>query len=270
MWILWILLGALVAGPLCGVVVLLRCRRTFADARRMRRRASAQEHLAQVGKLVGGLAHEIKNPLSTMHLNLTLLNEDLQDYDDEKHQRLSRRLQRVNREAERLQGILDDFLRFAGNVELQLRTVDLNDVVGELADFFAPQAEAAHVLLRTSLSNSPVLCRIDVNLIKQAVLNLMINAVQAMDEGGELMLHVRENDGGVIEVVDTGPGIPEEVRAKMFDIYYSTKKDGSGLGLPTTRRIIHEHQGKLHVESEEGCGTKFHIELPAAPDSSPE
>lgn len=84
------------------------------------------------------------------------------------------------------------------------------------------------------------------------------------------MLHVRENDGGVIEVVDTGPGIPEEVRAKMFDIYYSTKKDGSGLGLPTTRRIIHEHQGKLHVESEEGCGTKFHIELPAAPDSSPE
>jgi signal transduction histidine kinase len=267
MWILWTLLGAGVAGPLCGWLVLRRCRRTFADARRMRQRASGQEHLAQVGKLVGGLAHEIKNPLSTMHLNLTLLNEDLREYDDEEHQRLSRRLERVNQEAERLRGILDDFLRFAGNVELQLRTADLNEVVGELADFFAPQAEAAHVLLRTSLSDSPVLCRVDVNLLKQAVLNLMINAVQAMDEGGELMLHVRR-DGqvGVIEVVDTGGGIPEAVRAKMFDIYYSTKKDGSGLGLPTTRRIVHEHQGKLTVESEEGCGTRFRIELPPAAD----
>jgi signal transduction histidine kinase len=271
MWIAWIFLGALLAGPLCGWLVFRRCRRTLNDARRMRRRASGQEHLAQVGKLVGGLAHEIKNPLSTIHLNLTLLNEDLREYDDEEHQRLSRRLERVNQEAERLQGILEDFLRFAGNVELQLRTEDLNSLVGELADFFAPQAEAAHVLLRTSLSDTPVRCRIDVNLIKQAVLNLMINAVQAMTDGGELMLHVRsEGEQGVIEVVDTGPGIPEEARAKIFDIYYSTKKDGSGLGLPTTRRIIHEHHGHLNVESEEGCGTRFRIELPRADDAPAE
>ncbi|MFP4053066.1 MAG: sensor histidine kinase [Phycisphaerae bacterium] len=243
-------------------------RRVFRDAQRLRRRAHGQEHLAEIGKLVGGLAHEIKNPLSTINLNLKLLTEDLADHEDEDHVRLRRRLLRVGEEVDRLRSILDDFLRFAGKVELQLHRVDMRDLVSELVDFFSPQADAARVVLRTSFPDEPVPCRVDANLIKQAVLNLLINAVQAMAEGGELMVHIRrEGSSGIIEVVDTGPGMPPNVREKVFDIYYSTKKGGSGLGLPTTRRIIHEHNGKLHLETEPRCGTKFTIALPLAEES---
>jgi signal transduction histidine kinase len=267
-WCGWLILGAAVGAALAGLVVLRVTRRVFRDARRLRRRAHGQEHFAEIGKLVGGLAHEIKNPLSTINLNLKLLTEDLAEYHDENHVRLRRRLLRVGEEADRLRSILDDFMRFTGKVELQLQRVDLRELVSELADFFAPQADAARVVLRTSFPDQPVPCRVDPNLIKQAVLNLLINAVQAMAEGGELMVHVRrDGKSGIIEVVDTGPGMPPNVREKVFDIYYSTKKGGSGLGLPTTLRIVHEHAARLHLETEPGCGTKFSIILPLAEEA---
>jgi len=269
-------LGVLVSGPLWAAVAVWASRRVWSSAKRLSARAKGRDHLVELGKLAGGLAHEIKNPLSTINVNLKLLSEDLQRYQDEDHGRCLRRLRNVQAEADRLRAILDDFLRYAGRYEMALSVQDVRALVGELADFFAPQAQANHVVLRTALSDAPVYCRVDANLIKQALLNLLINATQAMtragadqaapDRGGELLIRVQASRGqAVIEVIDTGPGISPEVVERIWEVYFSTKKGGSGLGLPTTRRIIREHEGTIRVESEIGRGTRFVITLPLAP-----
>ena len=266
----WILAGAICAGPLWVALALWASGRVWRSARRLSARAKGRDHLVELGQLAGGLAHEIKNPLSTVNVNLKLLAEDLARSDDPTHRRWLRRLESVQQEADRLREILDDFLRYAGKVELHLQPADLGTLVGELTDFFAPQADAQRIVLRTAVPEGPVRVRVDAKLFKQAVLNLMINASQAMTDGGELLITVSEQRGrGVLEVTDTGPGIPAEQLGKIFDVYYSTKKRGSGLGLPTTRRIIREHHGTLRVQSEPGKGTRFVISLPPAGSAEP-
>jgi signal transduction histidine kinase len=219
----------------------------------------------ELAQLVAGLAHEIKNPLSTVHMNLKLLSEDLARFRDEEHERLARRLQRTAAEADRVEKILGDFLRYAGKVELQLAPTDLREVIRELCEFFAPQADAARVVLRPAFPEQPLPCRIDANLIKQAILNLMINAIQVMPDGGELLVKAAtKDDQAVVEVIDTGPGIEPAHLADIFRAYWSTRKDGTGLGLPTARRILREHGGTLDVDSELGKGTRFILTLPLA------
>lgn len=259
----WLLLAGLLVGPVWVVVALWMSRRTWRSVRRLSARAKGHKSLVELTHLAGGLAHEIKNPLSTINMNLRLLIEDLEHHQDEEHSRWLRRLKNVHTEAGRLRAILDDFLRYAGKVELHPFKQDLRTLVDELTDFFAPQADAASVVMRTSLPATPVICNIDVNLIKQAILNLMINAVQAMDKGGELIISVGiQKHKGFVAVTDTGPGIPSEDLPNIFRAYYSTKSGGSGLGLPTTQRIIREHDGTLKVDSEPGKGTRFTMLLP--------
>jgi signal transduction histidine kinase len=229
----------------------------------LERRARHAERLAELGTLTGGLAHEIKNPLSTVQLNLQLLQEDMRA-DDPAHSRLVHRLNTVKGETSRLREILDDFLRYAGRLELDRKPVELNALLEELVDFFTPQAQAQRVQLRLRKSDSPTTVSADSKLLKQALLNLMINGVQAMStSGGELIMSVStQEDDGVIEVIDTGPGIPADALDKIFQAYYSTKKGGTGLGLPMTKRIVDEHGGKLEVKSEPGKGTDFTLRLP--------
>jgi two-component system sensor histidine kinase HydH len=261
---LWsFLAGAVLLSPLWIALTVWVTRRWGIYTSRSRRGPPPDEQLAELARLAGGLAHEIRNPLSTINVNLKLLAEDLDRYKDEDHRRWLRRLHGVEEETERLRVILDDFLRFAGKYELVLIETDLRRLVDELVDFFTPQAEANHVLMRATLPGEPVRCRVDVKLIKQAVLNLMINAVQAMHEGGELLIRMGRARGEVtIEVTDTGTGIAPDELPRIFQVYYSTKKGGTGLGLPTTRRIIREHGGSVRVHSEPGKGTRFVIALP--------
>ncbi len=250
--------GGIVGGLLTTLILQARFRRTQSNQR------DAEERLiAELAQLAGGLAHEIKNPLSTINVNLELLAEDLQDHKDVEHQRWLRRLENVRIEADRLKATLDDFLRFAGKYELRCDQRDLREIADQLIDFFAPQVQANHVVLRHSLPDVPVICSVDEKLLKQALLNLLINANQAMHDGGELLIRVeKQSNQGIIEVIDTGPGIAAEELDRIFDVYYSTKSGGSGLGLPTTRRIITEHRGTLDVDSEPGRGTRFTIALP--------
>jgi len=263
----WLIAGVLLSGPVWIALTVWVARRTWRAARRLAARTKGHEHAAELAQLAGGLAHEIKNPLSTININLKLLAEDLDRHDDELHGRWLRRLRGVQEETDRLRVILDDFLHFAGKYELALAQVDLRHLVDELVDFFAPQTDAAHIIMRTSLPEAPVTCRVDANLIKQALLNLMINAVQAMDKGGELLIRVgTDSDRALIEVIDTGPGIETDKLQAIFQAYYSTKKDGTGLGLSTTQRIIREHDGTLQVNSETGKGTRFVIALPLVRD----
>ena len=228
----------------------------------LERRTRNAERLAELGSLTGGLAHEIKNPLSTVQLNLQLLQEDL-DPQHPSYPRLKNRLSTVHREAGRLREILDDFLRYAGRIELDRKPVDLNRMLEELVDFFTPQAQAHRVQLRLRKHATPVIAQVDERMLKQAVLNLMLNAVQAMTGGGELILSVapRGRDA-VIDVIDTGPGIPPDAISQIFQAYYTTKKSGTGIGLAMTKRIVEEHGGRIDVRSEVGKGSDFSIVLP--------
>ena len=241
--------------------------------RREQERVERLRQLAEMGKLAAGLAHELKNPLSTLKLNLQLLEEDLATLPGGAGQRNITRLATLKREADRLRQTLDDFLRYAGRLELRQETVSLNAIVEELVDFLLPQAQAHRVRVHTSLAKENLHCRLDVNLFKQALLNLLLNALQAMPgeraggegDAGELLVQtVPGKDSAILYVSDTGVGIPSENIPRIFDAYFTTKKGGTGLGLPTTRRIIEEHGGHITVQSEPGKGTSFRVELPLA------
>lgn len=228
----------------------------------LERRAREAERLAELGTLTGGLAHEIKNPLSTVQLNLQLLAEDLLP-DNPAYSRIVNRLKTVQKETTRLRDTLEDFLRYAGKIELDRQPTDLNELLEELVDFFLPQAQAQRARVRVKRAKAPLIARVDPKLIKQAVLNLMINALQAMPDGGELMLIADRRDGqAVIDVIDTGRGIAPDTLDKIFTAYYTSKKGGTGLGLAMTRRIIKEHGGDLTVTSEVGTGSDFRMTLP--------
>jgi signal transduction histidine kinase len=241
--------------------------------RRIRReseRLARLSQLAEMGKLAAGLAHELKNPLSTLKLNLQLMEEDLAVLPGA--ERSLARLSTLKKEADRLRQTLDDFLRFAGRIELRLEPVSINALVEELLDFVHPQAQANRVRVLTALTPENPHCRLDSNLFKQALLNLLLNAIQAMPQerqGGELLVRtIASGDHVVLYISDTGVGIPPENLPHIFDAYFTTKKGGTGLGLPTTRRIIEEHNGSISVQSEPGRGTNFRVELPCAGEAS--
>ena len=231
--------------------------------RRENERIARTNQLAEMGKLAAGLAHELKNPLSTLKLNLQLMEEDLADLPGA--QRSLTRLATLKKEADRLKQTLDDFLRFAGRIELRPENVSVNALVEDLIDFIHPQAQASKVRVLTALTSDDPHSRLDPNLFKQALLNLLLNAVQAMSvDGGELLVRtIAAKDKIILYISDTGAGISPENLPRIFDAYFTTKKGGTGLGLPTTRRIIEEHNGSITVQSEPNHGTSFRIELPS-------
>jgi signal transduction histidine kinase len=239
-------------------------------------RARASERMAELGSMTGGLAHEIKNPLSTIGLNAQLLAEGIDELpiDADDKGRLSRRIGALRREVERLAGILSDFLEYAGELHLEPRPTDLNLLVEELVDFYLPQAEQAGVRVRADLSPEPLTIPLDPAMLKQAILNLMLNAVQAMSTAPhgtpkELILRTRRLDpkdppaGACLHVIDTGPGMNAATREKLLKPYFTTKSGGTGLGLPTAKRIIEGHEGRLEVHTEPGKGTDFSACFPA-------
>ncbi len=224
--------------------------------------------LAFLGALAGGLAHEIRNPLSTIAMNLQLLNEDWENPETERERRTVRKLGILAKEVKRLENILDDFLRFASGHRLTRESAQVSEVLEEVLEFLGPKFAQAEVELRAMLDEDLPLTRIDRNAMKQVFMNLLVNAIQAMPGGGELMVRSRRDGCDVvIEVTDTGEGIPEELMEKIWQIYYSRRRTGTGLGLPTSRRIVEELDGSISVVSEKGKGTRFTIRLPVAASS---
>ncbi|MGH7199956.1 MAG: sensor histidine kinase [Planctomycetaceae bacterium] len=228
-------------------------------------RERLQARYAEIATLAGGLAHEIRNPLSTISLNLDLIVEDLQDADAPRDQRILRKIQTVKRECGRLEGVLSAFLQFARVGELELVETGLNDVVREFIDFYRPQAEEHAIEIRPHLCADLPRVRLDEPLIRQVLMNLALNAQQAMPGGGLLEVQTFVRDGSVhLELIDTGGGMDEHVRCRAFQAFFSTRPAGSGLGLPTVRKIIEAHGGEIHCDSEPARGTRFTIVLPAA------
>jgi signal transduction histidine kinase len=231
----------------------------------------------ELAKLSGELAHEIKNPLSTIKVNLKLAQEALDEIEpdelaaalsDRSSQGLAsakRKITVIGKETDRLDQIVDGFLQYVRQADLQLARVDLNDLVGDMIDFYSPQAYSHALTVRHSLAPEPLVARVDAAALKQVLLNLLINAQQAMAQGGELMIHTsRKGDRAVVQINDTGEGIAPEKLAGVFRPYYSSRAGGTGLGLATAKKIVEAHGGTIAVHSELGKGTSFTIEMALA------
>jgi len=241
-------------------------------------REGGDEHpgpLEELSRLTGELAHEIKNPLSTIKINLNLVREDLEDLGpveagrigtqkgDERFTRALRKIAVIQKETSRLEQILDGFLRYVDRTELQLASTDINELIGDMIDFYSPQAYSHSVTIRQGLHDGPLICKVDAGMLKQVILNLFINAQQAMSDGGELMVRTdRQESDAVIRISDTGTGISPDRLPNLFGAYYSSRPHGSGLGLPTAKKIVDAHNGSITVDSELGKGTSFTITLP--------
>jgi two-component system sensor histidine kinase HydH len=228
------------------------------------------QQYTELAELAGGFIHEIKNHLSTLGLNLQLLSEDFQEPQNQRERRAQDRVQRLQKECLRLVDVSNDFLRFARIMDLQLEPTDLAAIVEDLVVFFGPTAVTDKIDIKCYFPSDlpPVL--LDRDMFKQALLNLLLNAQQAMPTGGELTIQAAHADDGVVlNLIDTGKGMAPEVAAKAFRPFFSTRDGGTGLGLPTTRKIVQAHGGTIEVQSEVGRGTKFTIRLPPAPPAAP-
>ncbi len=221
------------------------------------------KELDYLNMIAAGLVHEIKNPLNTININLQLLNEELENRNSEKDKKMSDRAQLLQREVGRLDNILSDFLRFTKKHELHIEECDINGVIDSVLDFIGPEAKQNSIRILKSFDTKLPKCNLDSNVIKQALLNIIINAQQAMPNGGELIVRTYQISNSIfIDITDTGVGIQKEKIDNIFQVYYSTKKTGSGLGLPTAKRIVEENKGSISIRSVVGKGSSFLIKLP--------
>ena len=230
------------------------------------------EHEAFLARLASGLAHEIKNPLSTMAINLALLEEDWSRAAAARNgtveltpreQRSLKRVRTLQREVTRLEGIVEDFLRFARGGQINRAPADLAALVRDTLDFVEPEDLALGIRHHVDLALGLPLVMIDGGALRQAVLNLLVNARQAMPGGGELLVRLeRVGNWVALSITDTGIGMSAQTLERCFDEYWSDKKGGTGLGLSSTRRVVEEHGGAIDVTSELGRGTSFMIWLP--------
>lgn len=224
-----------------------------------------QQQYVELAELAGGFIHEIKNHLSTLGLNLQLLAEDFGEAQSQRDRRALERIVRLQTECGRLVQVSNDFLRFARVNELARQPVQLGEVIEAMVDFFTPTARQANIEIRSFLPADLPALSLDRDLFQQALLNLMLNAEQAMPGGGELTIQATcDAAAGQVELslIDTGKGMSPEVTAKVFRPFFTTRPGGTGLGLPTVKKIIEAHGGAIAVQSEVDRGTKFTIRLP--------
>ena len=218
---------------------------------------------AELAALAGSLAHEIKNPLSVIRMNMDLLAEDFAQPTSPRERRALAKIEMVGRQCERLENLLNDFLRFSKVGRIELHLGNLNDQVERVLDLYQPQASAAGVEVIRYLDHDLPSIRLNAESLQAALVNLVKNALESMPDGGQLIARTRVTRQGVaLDLIDTGCGMDERTAMKMFEAFYSTKSGGSGLGLPTARRIIEAHGGRIGVHSEAGRGTQFTLEFP--------
>jgi signal transduction histidine kinase len=232
--------------------------RRIGDEIEMSRRLSAS------GRVTGGVAHEVKNPINAIVLHLQLLQNKLSllDPDTRRHMDI------IGSEIHRLDRVVQTLVDFMRARELHLVEVDFRELLEEVAMLAAPDAEQHGVTVVRALSPDPLPVKADLDFMKQALLNVVINGIQSMPQGGELTIAAhREENAAIAEVRDRGMGIPQDVQDKIFELYFTTKKDGNGIGLAQTYQILQWHYGSVDFVSTEGHGTTFSFRLPLASSS---
>jgi signal transduction histidine kinase len=246
------------AGGRSGLLVRLRDPEA---QRQIGRQLQTADRLAAISRISGGVAHEVKNPLNAILLHVEVARTRLARGEAD----VTPQMEVISREILRLDRVVKTFLDFTRPVELNYRVAPLGDVLREIADLARPQADAGKIRMTAPEDAASAAVRIDRDLFKQAVLNVVVNAMQAMPEGGELRMESCAVDDNVeIRISDTGAGIPPELREKIFRLYFTTKPGGSGIGLAMTFRIVQLHDGTIDFYSEPGKGTTFVIRLPIA------
>jgi len=217
--------------------------------------------MAAIGRLTSGVGHEVKNPINAIVVHLELLRTKLGDDSAP----ALRHLEIIDAEIHRLDRVVQMLVDFSRPVELQLREQDLRSVIGDVLLLATAELSTHNVTLVSRMPEQPLLAHVDADLLKQAALNVIQNGAQAMPEGGKLEV-VLEEDGGtaLLRIADEGPGIPLEIREKIFDLYFTTKSAGSGIGLAMTYRILQLHHGSVEVQSNPGRGTEFLLRIPLA------
>ncbi len=215
--------------------------------------------LADIGRLTSGVGHEVKNPINAIVVHLELLRGKL----DRKEAGSERHLDIIQEEIRRLDRVVQTLVDFSRPVDLELSTQDVKHIVDTVLALASPELEQRHVHVISILPPQPVFARVDADLLRQALLNVVLNGAQAMAEGGELEVELRQ-DGryATIAVRDQGCGIPKEIQDRIFNLYFTTKSNGTGIGLAMTYRILQLHNGSIAVESRVDKGTEFVLRLP--------
>lgn len=217
--------------------------------------------LADVGRLTRGVGHEVKNPINAIVVHLELLRNKLQNAEPA----AVRHMDIIGNEIRRLDRVVQTLVDFTRPMELRLSDHDLRAIVEEVMTLAAPDAEKHNVHMINESSPFALPVKVDADLFKQALLNIVINGAQAMPEGGVLTLRTRRHESeGQVEIEDQGGGIPEGIRDKIFNLYFTTKKSGTGIGLAMTYKVMQMHNGSVSFISREGEGTTFYLNLPLA------
>jgi signal transduction histidine kinase len=249
--------GVLVAG-FFYVLHLLRKTKQLEHSRQSAARAS------YVGLLASGLAHEIRNPLNAMNMNLQMLEEELEAEGGLADKEYIELLDSTKSEIKRLEGLVNNFLAYARPGRPQFKPSDLNEIVNEVLKFLENDFKHSRVALTAELEPMLPTVELDERQFKQALMNLLVNARQVLDTQGAVCVRTRAASNGevVLQVEDDGPGIPEASQQRIFEVFYSSRGGGTGLGLPIARQIVERHGGHIELESTVGVGTKFTIRLP--------
>jgi PAS domain S-box-containing protein len=221
------------------------------------------ESLASLTTLAAGVAHEIKNPLGSIGIHIQLIQKALSAVKASKRKEIEKYINVVNEEVERLNKIVVDFLFAVRPIDIHLEDKDLNTIIKDLLDFVRYEVEEAGIELKDELDDSLPDLRLDEKYLKQALLNIVKNAIYAMPDGGVLRLATeRKSDDVLLHIEDSGSGMSEEVMSKIFEPYFTTKDFGSGIGLTLVYKVIKEHLGDISVSSKPGKGSRFTISFP--------
>ena len=208
------------------------------------------------------LVHEIRNPLNSVSLNLQLIEEDLSSVEIQEADEALNRIRRIRSEIERLNQILTDFRRFTGLPPLSFRQSNLSRLIEEVLEFTEPEAQSRNIKVIREVQALPSI-KLDPDQFKQALWNLIINAAQAMENGGKLTVRASALDDNIhIDVQDTGEGVSPDIADRMFDLFFHTKENGTGVGLAIVKRVIEGHGGRVSATSQPNQGATFSIVLP--------
>jgi signal transduction histidine kinase len=232
--------------------------------------------LAAIGRLTAGVGHEVKNPINAMVVHLELLRSKLAGANSEAVAGAQRHVDILSGEMQRLDRVVQTLADFSRPMDLKLREQDLRQVLDAVIELTAAEMQENGVLVLVDEPDEPLMVRVDAELVRQALLNLLLNAMQAMPQGGKLRLTLRrDHQFAVVEITDEGEGIPPEILPRIFELYFTTKPKGSGIGLAMTYRILQMHGGALDVRSNAtplavDRGTTFTLRLPIAAGSAQE
>lgn len=217
--------------------------------------------MAAIGRLTSGVGHEVKNPINAIVVHLELLRTKLGDHNAP----AARHLEVIDAEIRRLDRVVQTLVDFSRPVDLQLREQDLRQIIGDVLALSTEELSTRKVILESSLPSNPLIANVDADLLKQAVINVVENGAQAMPDGGVVRVTLEEQrKNAVLRISDQGTGIPDEILDKIFDLYFTTKSEGSGIGLAMTYRILQLHHGNVEVQSRLGQGTEFVLRIPLA------